>query len=411
MFLYASTIFLSAFLLFLVQPILAKQILPWFGGSAAVWATCMVFFQVTLLAGYAYAHWTTRRMAPRRQAMLHIALLGVSLLLLPIVPDAAWKPKGGENPSWLILGLLSATVGLPFLLVSTTTPLVQAWFARRYRHAIPYRLFALSNLASLLALLSYPVAIEPWVTVRAQCVTWSLVYGAFTLLCAWVAFGNARVESMTEDVGGVEASRIPIESRPGAGQQIEWLALAAMGSFMLLAVTNHLCQNVASIPFLWVVLLSIYLASFILCFDHPRWYRRNWFLVGAAGMVLAMAWNSDPLELKFVIPIYTAGLFVCCMFCHGELAHSKPAPEFLTTFYLMVSLGGAVGGLLVGFAAPYLLPGCFEIGIGLVACAMLLTCRARHLGFVGDWLWHFAGRRVGIAGEEGDRRPGSETRT
>jgi hypothetical protein len=394
LFLYAGTVFLSAFLLFLVQPIIAKQILPWFGGSAAVWATCMVFFQVTLLAGYAYAHWTTRRMTPRRQAMVHVALLGISLLLLPIIPDAAWKPKGGENPSWLIIGLLSVTVGLPYLLVSTTTPLVQAWFARRYRHALPYRLFALSNLASLLALLSYPVAIEPWVTVRAQCITWSLVYGAFTVLCAWAAFGNARVESITEDVGGVEALRIPTESRPGVGQQIEWLALAAMGSFMLLAVTNHLCQNVASVPFLWVVLLSIYLASFILCFDHPRWYRRNLFLVGAAGMVLAMAWYSDPLELKVVVPIYMAGLFVCCMFCHGELAHSKPAPAFLTTFYLMVSLGGAVGGLLVGFAAPYMLPGCFEVGIGLVACATLLTCRARRLG---EWAVGLGVLLVGVS--------------
>jgi hypothetical protein len=380
MLLYAGTIFLSAFLLFLVQPIIAKEILPWFGGSAAVWATCMVFFQVMLLAGYAYAHWTTRRMAPRRQAMLHIVLLGASLLLLPIIPDAAWKPKGGENPSWLIVGLLSVTIGLPYMLVSTTTPLVQAWFARRYRQAIPYRLFALSNLASLLALSSYPVAIEPRVTVRAQCITWSLVYGAFTLLCAWIALGNARVKAITQDVGDVEASRNPIEIGPSAGQQIEWLALAAMGSFMLLAVTNHICQNVASIPFLWVVLLSIYLASFIFSFDHPRWYRRNLFLVGAAGMVLAMAWYSDPLELKVVVPIYMAGLFACCMFCHGELALSRPARSFLTTFYLMISLGGAVGGLLVGIVAPYLLAGCFEIGIGLVACAVLLACRARSLG-------------------------------
>jgi hypothetical protein len=380
MFLYASAIFLSAFLLFLVQPIIAKQILPWFGGSAAVWATCVVFFQVTLLAGYAYAHWVTRRMAPRPQAMLHIALLGVSLLLLPIIPGSAWKPKGGENPSWLILGLLSVTVGLPYLLLSATTPLVQVWLVRRFRCAIPYRLFALSNLASLLALLSYPVAIEPWVTVRSQSITWSLVYGAFALFCVCVALVNARVGAKTEDNGEKEVRRDPIDSVPSAGQQIEWLALAAMGSFMLLAVTNHLCQNVASVPFLWVVLLSIYLASFILCFDHPRWYRRNLFLAGVAAMVLAMAWYSDPLVLEFVIPIYTAGLFVCCMFCHGELARSKPAPAFLTTFYLMVALGGAVGGLLVGLVAPYLLPGCFEVGIGLVACALLLTRCARRLG-------------------------------
>ncbi|MCX6900256.1 MAG: fused MFS/spermidine synthase [Verrucomicrobia bacterium] len=377
--LYAGTIFLSAFLLFLVQPIIAKQILPWFGGSAAVWATCMVFFQMALLAGYAYADWTTRHLAPRRQVMLHACLLVLSLLLLPIVPTAAWKPTGAENPSWLILGLLAATIGLPYLLLSTTTPLAQAWFARRHRHVMPYRLFALSNLASLLALLAYPFVIEPWVSARVQSLAWSACYVIFAALCVWAAVASARVTGGTPTVE--PANDAPAAAKPGLGLQLEWLALAAMGSFMLLAVTNHLCQNVASVPFLWIAPLAIYLASFIFCFDHPRWYRRIVFLPLVAVALPLMAHHASSLELRQVVTLFAGGLFVCCMCCHGELARSKPVPQFLTTFYLMISIGGALGGLLVGMVAPYLLRGFFEVSIGLVACAALLAFCARRVGW------------------------------
>ena len=382
MILYAAPIFLGAFLLFLVQPIIAKQILPWFGGSAAVWATCMVFFQMALLLGYAYADWTTRRLTHRRQVILHIALLALSLLLLPIIPDAAWKPAGNEDPAWRILGLLAVTIGLPYFLLSTTSPLMQAWFAWRFHHAAPYRLFALSNLASLLALLFYPVAIEPWVTTATQSVSWSVIYGVFALLSiatAIVSIRNAGADKADVPVaaGGRDAGAV----KPGAGQQLVWLALAAMASFLLLAVTNHICQNVASLPFLWILPLSLYLATFIFCFDHPRWYRRNIFLVLAAIALPVMAWYSDSLDLKVAIPIYLAGLFVCCMFCHGELAQLKPAPRFLTTYYLMISLGGAAGGLLVGLVAPHLLTGYFELGIGLVACALLLLYRTFRIAW------------------------------
>jgi SAM-dependent methyltransferase len=382
MILYALPIFLGAFLLFLVQPIIAKQILPWFGGSAAVWATCMVFFQMALLLGYAYADWTTRRLTHRRQVVLHIALLAVSLLLLPIIPDAAWKPTGNEDPAWRILGLLAVTIGLPYFLLSTTSPLMQAWFAWRFHHAAPYRLFALSNLASLLALLFYPVAIEPWVTTATQSVSWSVIYGVFALLSiatAVVSIRNADADKVDVPVaaGGRDADAV----KPGLAQQLVWLALAAMASFLLLAVTNHICQNVASLPFLWILPLSLYLATFIFCFDHPRWYRRNIFLVLAAIALPVMAWYSDSLDLKVAIPVYLAGLFVCCMFCHGELSQLKPAPRFLTTYYLMISLGGAVGGLLVGLVAPHLLTGYFELGIGLVACALLLLYRTFRLAW------------------------------
>jgi SAM-dependent methyltransferase len=377
MILYATAIFLGAFLLFLVQPIIAKQILPWFGGSAAVWATCMVFFQMVLLVGYAYADFTTRRLTPKRQAILHVTLLVLSLLILPITPDVAWKPQGEENPSWRILGLLTLTIGLPYFILSTTSPLLQAWFARRF-HIVPYRLFALSNLASLLALLAYPVAVEPWVTTYIQSIAWSVCYALFVALCAYAAISSARAETLA---AAAPVAETVAEPPPRPLRQLTWLMLAAMASFLLLAFTNHICQNVASLPFLWILPLSLYLATFILCFDHPRWYRRNVFLLLAAVLLPLMAWYSDSLNLKMVVPMYLAGLFVCCMFCHGELTLLKPAPRYLTRYYLMISLGGAIGGLLVGLVAPYVLTGYFELAIGLIACALLLLYRTFRMAW------------------------------
>jgi hypothetical protein len=374
MLLHAATIFLSAFLLFLVQPVIAKQILPWFGGAAAVWATCLVFFQSVLLLGYAYSDLTTRLLAPRKQAWLHIALLAASLLLLPIIPSAQWKPGvDSGDPSLLILGLLAATIGLPYFLLSTTSPLVQAWFWQSFRHAVPYRLFALSNFASLLALLSYPVLIEPFMPLAAQSWMWSIGYAGFVVLCGVTAWKSTRGEAAA--TAPAQDPAAAAEAPPAIGTRLQWIALSATGSCLLLAVTNHLTQNVASIPFLWVVPLSIYLITFILCFDHPRWYRRGLFLAAVAVLLPAMAYYSASLELYMVAPLYTVGLFACCMFCHGELTLLRPGPRYLTTFYLMVSVGGALGALLVGVAAPNLLSGYYELGITLVACAMLLYFR------------------------------------
>jgi hypothetical protein len=374
MLIYAATIFVSAFLLFLVQPVIAKQILPWFGGSAAVWTTCLVFFQFVLLFGYAYADWTTRHMRPRSQFRLHVALLALSLVSLPIIPAAVWKPAGSEDPVTQILGLLAVTIGLPYFLLSTTGPLVQAWFARSFPRGTVYRLFALSNLASLLALIAYPPLIEPWVPTRWQSYAWSAGYVLFVVLCAAAGWASLRAASpqargIAEDEAAADAAP------PRLVDYAIWLLLAALGSYMLLAVTNHITQNIASVPFLWIVPLTIYLLSFILSFEGRNWYQRRFFLGPLAVILVAMAWGlnagGDIMDVTYAVPLYCAGLFVCCMFYHGELARLKPAPRYLTRFYLMVSLGGALGGLFVGVVAPLIFTTYYEFGIGLVLTALV----------------------------------------
>jgi SAM-dependent methyltransferase len=378
MLLSALTIFTSAFLLFLVQPIIAKQILPWFGGSAAVWTTCLVFFQAVLTAGYAYADIVVRKLAPRVQVRLHIALLIASLLLLPIIPGASWKPTGNENPSWLILGLLGVTIGLPYFLLSTTSPLVQSWFARAFPGRSPYRLFALSNLASMLALLGYPFLLEPWEPTRAQAWGWSIAYGVFVFLCTAAALRHgthalpASMMPRTDEAGD--------ERAPSGALQLLWGALAAAGSILLLTISAHITENIAAVPLLWLAPLAIYLLTFVLCFESSGWYRREIFLAVAAAGLGVMAWTladrSRIHDLEFQLGVFLVGLFIACMFCHGELATLKPAPRYLTRFYLMVSLGGAIGAALVGIVAPLVLPAHFELAIGLALCAALLLARS-----------------------------------
>jgi len=371
---YALTIFTSAFLLFLVQPLMAKQILPWFGGSAAVWTTCLVFFQFLLLAGYAYTDWTTRHLSARRQVTLHIVLLAVSLVTLPIIPDASWKPAGDEDPAWRILGLLAVTIGLPYFLLSTTGPLVQAWFARSFPAGTVYRLFALSNFGSLLALVSYPFAVEPWITTVHQSWGWSAAYVAFAALCVGSAVYSLRAQPQAANA----ASTAPAQADgppPGPLDYGRWLLLSAMGSLMLLAVTNHITHDIASVPFLWILPLTLYLLTFILCFEGRGWYRRTIFLGPLLVIVAAMAWalhkESGIMDIKQAVPLNLVGLFVMCMFFHGELADSKPAPRYLTRFYLMVSLGGALGGLAVGLVAAKVFSSYYEFGLGLVATLVI----------------------------------------
>ncbi|MBC7781436.1 MAG: fused MFS/spermidine synthase [Proteobacteria bacterium] len=374
---YAGTIFLSAFLLFLVQPIIAKQILPWFGGSAAVWTTCLVFFQSTLLAGYAYADLTTR-LGQKRQTWLHIGLMAVSLVSLPILASETWKPIGDEEPIGRILLLLTLTIGLPYFLLSTTTPLLQTWYWQRFRTGVPYRLFALSNFASLLALLGFPVLFEPWLDLSTLGWGWSAIYAGFVVVCAatgWISLKAARDNPMPASAR--QSTAEAASTAPKLGTQAQWLALSAMGSVMLLAISNHITQNIASVPFMWVIPLSLYLITFILCFDHPRWYVR-WLYIGLLipGLPL-MAWKIPSLSLSVAAPLYLAGLFVACMFCHGELARLKPDPRHLTRFYLMMSVGGALGAVLIAIVAPLTLEGYFELNLSLVALALLLMVQLR----------------------------------
>ncbi len=375
--LFAGTIFSSAFLLFLVQPLIAKQILPWFGGSAAVWSICMVFFQVILLAGYAYSDWITR-LAARTQAKVHVGLLLGSLFFLPVVTNARWKPSGTEDPTIWILGLLLTTIGLPYFLLSTTGPLVQSWLARTPWGAQVYRYFSLSNLASLASLLAYPVLIEPRTALLQQALGWSYGYAVFVALCACASFYAARQSQAQSAAAPTAPAPNKTETvnspAPTWGTHLMWLALPALGSWLLLAITNHITQNVAAIPFLWVLPLSVYLFSFVLTFESDRWYRRG-IALPATAIVLALCafglQDSIGSDVKTALPIYVVGLFVLCMFLHGEMARIRPGPRYLTRFYLMLSLGGALGGVSVGLIAPQVLPAYYELGIGLALTALL----------------------------------------
>ncbi|HTU25203.1 MAG TPA: hypothetical protein VMF30_07390, partial [Pirellulales bacterium] len=283
---YGLTTLLSALLLFEVQPIVSKAILPWFGGSPAVWTTCMVFFQTLLFGGYAYAHLSQQFLRPRRQAMLHLALLTAAMLLLPIAPDGAWKNGADAAPTWRILCLLTATVGLPYFVLSSTGPLVQAWFCRSLAGRSPYRLYALSNFGSLLALVAYPFYVEPRFAVADQAALWALGFVTFALLCGAgaAATGLARI-SGTAGASEPADDRVAT-ARPTWQDRAAWIGLPALASLALLATTNHVCQDVAVIPFLWVAPLGLYLVSFIITFDHPRWYwRRTYAALALASLI------------------------------------------------------------------------------------------------------------------------------
>ncbi|HEX4276566.1 MAG TPA: fused MFS/spermidine synthase [Bryobacteraceae bacterium] len=365
---FGATILLGAFLLFQVQPLIAKLILPWFGGSAAVWTSCMLFFQVALLAGYGYAHWVNRQ-TTRVQAIFHSGLLALSLFSLPILPSASWKPQGGEDPLLRICGLLAVTVGLPYFLLSSTSPLLQAWYSRANGGAMPWRFFALSNAGSMLGLLTYPILVEPWLTSGEQAWMWSISYGVFALVCATVAWC----------VRGVPVRMVVEESAkaPGLADRVIWIGLAACASALLLAVTNHLTQNVAAIPFLWVLPLSLYLLSFILCFDSDRWYHREVFIPLAAislpAIAIVISKPARLIDIRVALAYFSITTFILFMVCQGELARRRPGSSQLTSFYLMVSAGGAIGGLLIGLAAPYYFNALYDFPVVIAGTAFLFV--------------------------------------
>ena len=371
MLIYAATVFLSAFLLFQVQPLIAKYILPWFGGSAAVWSAALLFFQLLLLAGYFYAHVLIRYLKARQQLFLHGGLLVLSLFTLPIIPSPRWKPTGYGDPTFGILLLLAMTIGLPYMLLSATSPLLQAWYVRSKKGSIPYRLFALSNFGSFLALLSYPFVIEPRLALSRQAMIWSFGYGLFALACGIAAWKSSSA-------GDELAAEAEMENAPAPtlSTKIFWIALAACASTLLLATTSHLTQNVAPIPLLWVVPLSIYLLSFILCFESGRLYQRWIFMPLLVGSLWLLTLGNDQFEnnadvIHKLIPGLCVALFVCCMVCHGELAKRKPHPRYLTQFYLMVSVGGAIGGLFVALIAPRIFISYAEMPIAVASCGLL----------------------------------------
>ena len=418
---YAATIFVSAFLLFQVQPLVSKHILPWFGGTPAVWTTCMLFFQMLLFAGYAYAHGSQQWLRPRQQAALHIGVLvaaGLLLVVMGMLPGERWMPRDSNQPVLKILVLLGATIGLPYFVLATTGPLVQAWYARSFPGRVPYRLYALSNFGSLLALLSYPFFFEWMFDLPRQAMIWSTGFVAFVLLCGYAAY-RLRESAADEGEGTDEASRtlegVVPESvvAPTITQIVSWLVFPALASMTLLATTNYVCADVAVVPFLWIVPLALYLVTFIIAFDHPRWYLRIataiFTLVAIYGVGILrssglgvidlysetgiagtfLQWIHEPIAKWFAeegqaagsltldvgfkefLIVNFAAMFGIAMLCHGELVRQRPHPRFLTLFYLMIAAGGAVGGIAVTFVAPQVFDTYFEWELSIILGCLL----------------------------------------
>jgi hypothetical protein len=395
--LFALTIFCGSFLLFLVQPIIAKELLPQFGGSASVWLTCLVFFQSALLLGYAGADRFVTATPARLQIVLVVVLVLAAAATLPIVPAVQGGPShaglGSANPALSVLATLAVTVGLPYVLVSATTPVVQSWYARSLPGRSPYGLFALSNLASMLALFGYPLVLEPWVGTHGQAYGWSAAYflwAALIVACAVAlrAAGNPAAP-LPEHIaaagapGGAASAPVLTASRHGG-----WLLLSGLGSWLLLALTRHLTRDVAAIPLLWILPLAVYLFTFIVAFSNRRWpSSRALTLCGIVGLLLYAAftaWSSWPgaddngLPIAAQIGVFCGVLAGTCLLCNGGLALSRPAPQHLTRFYLTLSLGGAAGAVLIGIIAPAVLNVDFDLEIGMVACALLVLWRVRR---------------------------------
>ncbi|HVM72109.1 MAG TPA: hypothetical protein VMT91_10130 [Anaerolineales bacterium] len=373
---------LSAFLLFIVEPLIGKTLLPWFGGVPAVWSTAMLFFQVLLTGGYAYAAWMSRSV--RRRGRLHLILLGLSVLVLlvlgifwrsPLTPAAALKPNAALAPVLDIFLLLSITVGLPFFLLASNSTLVQAWFARAFPRQSPYRLYALSNLSSLVALLAYPSVVEPNLSIPWQGWLWSAGYLAFAGLAGYATIKAMR--SLPPEPTVQPAAQSPA---PPARDYLAWLLLSACASVLYLAVTGYLTIQVAVIPFLWVLPLGIYLLSFVLAFSSERAYPRQVFIILLLPLVLLYNWamaKGPLLPVPLQLGIFSLVLFTACMICNGELYRRRPAPARLPAFYLTVSAGGMAGGLVITFLAPAVFKGFWELPLGMLFFCLLFLFASR----------------------------------
>lgn len=381
---FAIAIFSGSFLLFQVQPILARYILPWFGGTTALWTTCMLFFQVVLLMGYLYSHTLSTKLQSKTQARVHSLVLAITAVVLaantllwksPLLPGAGWRPSSPEHPILHVLAILSMAVGTAFLVLSSTGPLMQHWFSGASSGESPYRLYSLSNLGSLLGLVTYPILFEPVLGLHTQALIWCAGYAVFlgsSVFCVLRLRDRSTLGGGPESVSDEESF---LEPAPTTSTQILWFLLSGVASLMLLATTNRICQDVAVVPFLWVLPLALYLASLIICFDNPRWYRRGIFqtllAVTLPFAVLAFLKTNPSKPVPYLIAVLSVVLFACCMVCHGELVRLRPHPEYLTRFYFVVSAGGAAGGIFVALLAPRLFSGYWEFETGLTASVLL----------------------------------------
>ena len=388
--LYGTTLFLSAFLLFWIQPLAGKYLLPGFGGAPSVWTSCLLFFQVLLLGGYSYSHLLVSRKAPRTQALAHILLLALSLVALPGLASGNWRATRADRPLPGILGLLALRIGIPYFVLASSTPLLQAWFCRSRAGGKPYRFYSLSNLGSLLAILAYPFLIEPALPLKSQSLCWIWCYAAFAALSLMSALGLLSAASKssqtvprrdvvsTLDTGASAPFEESTEGGLGESQpwsrRVLWLLLPACSSLMLLATTNQLCLDVAAVPLLWILPLGLYLLTMILAFHSPRWYSRLIFgviLAGASAWSCAVLFKGVFAGLRVQIASFSCTLFAVCMICHGELARLKPDTRSLTAYYGMIAAGGALGGLFVALLAPILFKGYWEYHLGVAATALL----------------------------------------
>jgi hypothetical protein len=381
---FALAIFLSAFLLFQVQLLLGKQILPVFGGAPAVWTVCVLVFQLFFLVGYGYSHGIATRLPIRRQIYLHCGLLGISVVFLfvlsyvhstPIGLGPSWRPAPGANPTWTIAEFLVLAIGLPFTLLSATSPLLQHWFSLAAPEKSPYRLYALSNVGSLLGLLSYPLLIEPHIGLHAQGWAWAAGYCVFLVCC----YSCARSAIRSPGVAALAQTAVPdlrSHGRPVSWPaRLRWIGLAACASVLLLATTTLICQDIAVSPFLWVLELSLYLLTFILCFESDRWFRREIYyplFVVTVGFVILVSLPNAQYSFMTQLVAYSAVLFAGCMVCHGEAALRRPLKESLTLFYFCIAIGGALGGIVVSLIGPWMFPNYWEYPLGVLGCIVIL---------------------------------------
>src|SRR5690606_19952745 len=369
---FAGTMLLGAFLVFSIQPLFARMALPLLGGAPAVWNTAMVFFQSALLAGYAYAHCLSRWLGPRGQIAGHLGLLALASLGLPVAIGAGWQPpSGGMSIPWLI-GLMAWTIGLPFLAVAATAPLVQRWFVGSGHPAAadPYFLYGASNLGSILALLSYPVLVEPYLTLDQQSWLWAVGYGALALaitgcgLTVWRRRSIGAEPTAARDLGTGEA----IDWR----RRLHWLCLAMVPSSLLLAATAHITTDLAAVPLLWVVPLALYLLTYVVAFARRPWLRHAWMVKAQPFVLIPLALLlARNLPFWLGLPLHLLGLFVSALVCHGELARLRPAYQRLTEFYFWMATGGALGGAFAALLAPLLFDAVLEYPLALVAACLL----------------------------------------